>query len=127
MIKFLAFLLILCILFGVEATRSLIFGTFGFIFWAFIILAGIGLVIDLLKDKRTPEQKETDAKKKAEQVKRQELEREKTIKKQKDWAKKHPKASNFLSGISNKPLLVSLAFALLFIAVLAVVFILLEK
>ena len=66
MIKFLAFLLILCVLFGVEATRSLIFGTFGFIFWALIILAGIGLAIDLFKDKRTPEQKEADAKKKAE-------------------------------------------------------------
>lgn len=65
MIKFLAFLLILCILFGVEATRSLIFGTFGFIFWTLIILASIGLVIDLFKDKRTPEQKEADAKKKA--------------------------------------------------------------
>ena len=69
MIKFLAFLLILCILFGVEATRSLIFGTFGFIFWALIILASIGLAIDLFEDKRTPEQKEADAKKKAEQAK----------------------------------------------------------
>lgn len=71
MIKFLAFLLILCILFGVEATRSLIFGTFGFIFWALIILAGIGLAVDLFKDKRTPEQKEADAKKKAEQAEKE--------------------------------------------------------
>ena len=72
---------------------------------------------------------ESDHKSKAlaEKEKQQELEREKTIKKQKDWAKKHPKASNFLSGISNRPLLVGLAIVLLFIAVLAVVFILLEK
>lgn len=66
MIKFLAFLLILCIMFGVEATRSFIFGTFGFIFWTIAILAGIGLLIDLFKDKRTPEQKEADEKKKKE-------------------------------------------------------------
>ena len=62
MFKFLAFLVILCILFGVEATRSFIFGTFGFIFW---VLAGLYLAYltyELFKDRRTPEQKEKDKK-----------------------------------------------------------------
>ena len=58
MIKFLAFILILCVLFGVEATRSFIFGTFGFIFWVIVILAAIGLVIDYVEKHNTPEKKE---------------------------------------------------------------------
>lgn len=66
MVKFLAFLLILCVLFGVEATRSFILGTLGFVFWVVVILFGIYLIWDALRDKRTPEQKEKDAKEKKE-------------------------------------------------------------
>lgn len=60
MFKLLAFLLILVILFGVETTRALFFGTLGFIFWAIIILVGIGLLVLGLKDDRTPEEKKKD-------------------------------------------------------------------
>lgn len=76
MFKLLAFLLILCILFGVETTRELFFGTVGFIFWAIIIVVGIGLLALGLRDGRTPEEKKKDdeleakRKKEAEQDKR---------------------------------------------------------
>lgn len=76
MIKFLAFLLILCIMFGVEATRSFIFGTFGFIFWALIILAGIGLIIDYCEKHNTPEKKEAREKEKARQKAKEKAELE---------------------------------------------------
>lgn len=62
MIDILVFLLILCILFGVEATRAFIFGAFGFIFWIIIILVFISLLAKLFKDDRTPEQKEASKK-----------------------------------------------------------------
>ena len=60
MFKLLAFLLILCILFGVETTRELFFGTVGFIFWAIIIVVGIGLLALGLRYDRTPEEKKKD-------------------------------------------------------------------
>ena len=60
MFKLLAFLLILCILFGVETTRELFFGTVGFIFWAIIIVVGIWLLALGLRDDRTPEEKKKD-------------------------------------------------------------------
>ena len=60
MFKLLAFLLILCVLFGVETTRELFFGTVGFIFWAIIIVVGIGLLALGLRDDRTPEEKKKD-------------------------------------------------------------------
>jgi Na+/melibiose symporter-like transporter len=63
MFKLLAFLLILCILFGVEATRAFIFGTVGFIFWVVVAIVGFCLLVnvyDELRDKRTPEQKAKD-------------------------------------------------------------------
>ena len=63
MLKVLAFLLILVILFGVEATRGLVFGAFSIIFWAVLALFCFCLivyVIDALRDKRTPEQKAKD-------------------------------------------------------------------
>lgn len=63
MLELLAFLLILVILFGVAATRTLVFGAFSIIFWVFIaILSAAFLIytIDALKDKRTPEQKARD-------------------------------------------------------------------
>ena len=50
MFKFLAFLLILCVLFGVEATREMFFGAVGFIFWAIVILVGAGLLITAFED-----------------------------------------------------------------------------
>lgn len=63
MIKFLAFLLILCILFGVATTRALVFGTFGIIILAVLGLFAVCFLIyayDALRDKRTPEQKAKD-------------------------------------------------------------------
>ena len=62
MFKFLAFIVILCILFGVEAARSFIFGTFGFIFWIVAGLYVAYLLYSVFRDKRTPEQKEADKK-----------------------------------------------------------------
>lgn len=44
--KFLIFLLILVILFGVEATRAFIFGAFGFIFWIAVAIIGFCLLIN---------------------------------------------------------------------------------
>lgn len=63
MLKVLAFLLILVILFGVATTRALVFGLFGIIFWAIFALFCFCLivyVVDALKDARTPEQKAKD-------------------------------------------------------------------
>lgn len=60
MFKLLAFLLILCVLFGVETTRELFFGAVGFIFWAIVIVVGIGLLALGLRDGRTPEEKKKD-------------------------------------------------------------------
>lgn len=60
MFKLLAFLLILCVLFGVETTRELFFGAVGFIFWAIVIAVGIGLLALGLRDDRTPEEKKKD-------------------------------------------------------------------
>lgn len=66
MVKFLVFLAILCILFGVETTRAFIFGAFGFIFWVVVAIVGFCLLVnvyDELRDKRTPEQKQIDKEK----------------------------------------------------------------
>ena len=76
MIKFLAFILILCVLFGVEATRSFIFGAFGFIFWVIVILAAIGLVIDYVEKHNTPDKKEARKKEKAAQKEKEKAELE---------------------------------------------------
>ena len=56
MFKLLAFLLILVILFGIETTRALFFGTLSVLFWGLLIIVGIGVLIDALKDGRTPEE-----------------------------------------------------------------------
>ena len=66
MIKLLALLLIMVILFGLEATRSLFFGTLGFVFWTIIILLVVGVFIDAFADNRTPEQKKADKQKEKE-------------------------------------------------------------
>ena len=66
MVKLLAFLLILVILFGVEATRAFIFGTLGIAFFIFAGIIFLCLVINVyeeLRDKRTPEQKKADKEK----------------------------------------------------------------
>lgn len=63
MFKILALLAILSILFGVEATRQLVFGTFNVVLWAIIAIFVLWAIFDLydqLRDKRTPEQKAED-------------------------------------------------------------------
>lgn len=55
MIKFLAFLIILVILFGVEATRAIIFGAFGFIFFITIALVLISFIIDFIEKNKEKE------------------------------------------------------------------------
>lgn len=60
MIKFLVFLVILVILFGVETTRALVFGGASIIGLAILGLIAVVFLIyvyDALRDKRTPEQK----------------------------------------------------------------------
>lgn len=59
MFKILALLAILSILFGVEATRQLVFGTFNVVLWviiAILILWAIFELYDALRDRRTPEE-----------------------------------------------------------------------
>ena len=63
MFKLLALLLILVILFGVEVTRALVFGTFSIIALAILGLIALVFLIyvyDTLRDKRTSEQKAKD-------------------------------------------------------------------
>ena len=63
MIKFLVFLVILVILFGVETTRALVFGgarIIGLVILGLIALVFLIYVYDALRDKRTPEQKAKD-------------------------------------------------------------------
>ena len=59
----------MAVLFGIEATRQLIFGTFNLFLWlivAIFIIWAIFELYDQLRDKRTPEQKAEDkAKEKA--------------------------------------------------------------
>ena len=57
MIKFLAFLLILIILFGLEATRAIIFGSFGFIFFIIAGIILIGLIISFIESAKPGEDK----------------------------------------------------------------------
>lgn len=56
------------ILFGVEATRSLFFGTLGVIFWLIAILLVVGVFIDAFADRRTPKQKKADKQKEKEAI-----------------------------------------------------------
>ena len=74
MIKFLAFLLILCILFGVDATRSFIFGTLGIGAVAIIGLLAFCLFIYLLNaidDKSAKRQNNKDENRQDNEHKRQ--------------------------------------------------------
>ena len=66
MIKFLVFLVILVILFGVETTRALVFGgasIIGLVILGLIAVVFLIYVYDALRDKRTPEQKAKDKEK----------------------------------------------------------------
>lgn len=126
MFKLLAFLLILVILFGVEATRALVFGAFGFLFWALIILVAIGLFIPspMQKFEREKRQKEYEAKQKAERQRQEayaNARRQASIAKQKAWRKKHPRISDALDFMSEHPIGISIAFAVLVIIVIGVV------
>ena len=126
MFKLLAFLLILVILFGVEATRALVFGAFGFLFWALIILAAIGLFIPspMQKFEREKRQKEYEAKQKAERQRQEayaNARRQASIAKQKAWCKKHPRISGALDFMSEHPIGISIALAVLVIIVIGIV------
>lgn len=126
MFKLLAFLIILVILFGVETTRALIFGAFGFIFWALIVLAAIGLFIPspMQKLERQKRQKEYEAKQKAERQRQEayaNARRQASIAKQKAWRKKHPKLSKALDFMAEHPVGISIALAVLVIIVMGVV------
>lgn len=123
MFKLLAFLIILVILFGVETTRALIFGAFGFVFWALIVVAAIFLFIPspMQKFERQKRQKEYEDKKEAERRKQEaasNARRQASIAKQKAWRKKHPRISDALDFMSEHPIGISIA-----LAVLAIIFI----
>lgn len=123
MFKLLAFLIILVILFGVETTRALIFGAFGFVFWVLIVVAAIFLFIPspMQKFERQKRQKEYEDKKEAERRKQEaasNARRQASIAKQKAWRKKHPRISDALDFMSEHPIGISIA-----LAVLAIIFI----
>lgn len=126
MFKLLAFLIILVILFGVEATRALIFGAFGFVFWVLIVVAAIFLFIPspMQKFERQKRQKEYEDKKEAERRKQEaasNARRQASIAKQKAWRKKHPRISDALDFMSEHPIGISIALAVLAIIVIGIV------
>lgn len=103
MVDFLVFLLILCILFGVEATRSFIFGAFGFIAWIAIGIAALCIIAKLVGADKTEAERKTEAKHAAER-KAAELENERQLKEEarridEEFKRKDPKGyrrHNFL-------------------------------
>lgn len=61
LLDFLVLLAILCILFGVEATRAFIFGAFGFIFWIILALVIIFILVPSPMQKFKREQRKEAA------------------------------------------------------------------
>lgn len=122
MFKLLAFLLILCILFGVETTRELFFGTVGFIFWAIIFLVGAGLLVTIFKDYE-PDHEEEERKKREDEARKAfyDAKRKASIKRQKDWAAKHPKKAKALDVITDHPMITSLIVAFIIVAIVVAV------
>lgn len=126
MFKLLAFLIILVILFGVEATRALIFGAFGVIFWAALIIFAIFLFAPSPTEKFEREKRQKEYEKELE-ARRQRNEaisnarRQASIAKQKAWRKKHPRISGALDFISEHPIGISIALAVLAIIVIGIV------
>lgn len=122
MFKLLAFLLILCVLFGVETTRELFFGTVGFIFWAIIFLVGAGLLVTIFKDYE-PDHEEEERKKREDEAKKAfyDAKRKASIKRQKDWAAKHPKKAKLLGTITDHPMATSLIVAFTIVAIVVAV------
>jgi len=122
MFKLLAFLLILCILFGVETTRELFFGTVGFIFWAIVFLVGAGLLVTIFKDYE-PDHEEEERKKREDEAKKAfyDAKRKAAIKRQKDWAAKHPKKAKLLDVITDHPMITSLIVAFIIVAIVVAV------
>lgn len=88
MVDFLVFLLILCILFGVEATRSFIFGAFGFIAWIAIGIAALCIIAKLVGADKTEAERKTEAKHAAERKAAEQA--EKAQKKYDFWNKEFP-------------------------------------
>lgn len=88
MVDFLVFLLILCILFGVEATRSFIFGAFGFIAWIVIGIAALCIIAKLVGADKTEAERKTEAKHAAERKAAEQA--EKAQKKSDFWNKEFP-------------------------------------
>ena len=126
MFKLLAFLVILVILFGVETTRALIFGAFGFIFWALIILVAIGLFIPspMQKFERQKRQKEYEAKQKAERQRAETASRARhqaSIAKQKAWFGKHPVARSLADFLQDHTGLAVALLTILSFAVMAII------
>ena len=121
MFKFLAFLLILCILFGVEATREMFFGAVGFIFWVIVILVGAGLLITIFKDYE-PDHAEEERKKREAEAKKAfyDAKRKASIKRQKDWAAKHPKKAKLLDTITDHPIIISLIITFIIMIAMSV-------
>lgn len=122
MFKLLAFLLILCILFGVETTRELFFGTVGFIFWAIILLVGAGLLVTIFKDYE-PDHEEEERKKREDEARKAfyGAKHKAAIKRQKDWAAKHPKKARLLDVITDHPMITSLTVAFIIVAIVVAV------
>lgn len=122
MFKLLAFLLVLCILFGVETTRELFFGTIGFIFWAIIFLVGAGLLVTIFKDYE-PDHEEEERKKREDEARKAfyDAKRKASIKRQKDWATKHPEKAKMLDAITDHPMITSLIVAFIIVVIVVAV------
>ena len=122
MFKLLAFLLILCVLFGVETTRELFFGAVGFIIWAIVFLVGAGLLVTIFKDYE-PDHEEEERKKREDEARKAfyDAKRKASIKRQKDWAAKHPKKAKLLDAIMDHPMVASLIVASIIVAIVVAV------
>lgn len=126
MFKLLAFLIILVILFGVEATRALIFGAFGVIFWVVLIIFAILLFAPSPTEKFEREKRQKEYEKELE-ARRQRNEaisnarRQASIAKQKAWRKKHKKASKLLDLMADHPTMAAIILAIVSIFVICLV------
>ena len=98
------------------------------IIFLFFVIAGIGGVISAYSESRQREREE-EARREEERKKREDEARKAfydakhkaSIKRQKDWAAKHPKKAKLLDAITDHPMITSLIVAFIIVAIVVAV------
>lgn len=98
------------------------------IIFLFFVIAGIGGVVSAYSESRRHEREE-EARREEERKKREDearkafydAKRKAAIKRQKDWAAKHPKKAKLLDVITDRPLIISLIGAPIIVTIVVAV------